>query len=71
PGAEQIEEVMRRFPGSIVQPLVRRGMRLSELPYQDSYSFKLAILYMGAANHKELLRNFKKAVEILGYQVTR
>jgi hypothetical protein len=71
PGAEQIAEVSRRFPGTIVQPLVRKGMRLSELPFQDSYSFKLAILYMGAANSKKLLRNFQNAAEILGYQVTR
>jgi biotin carboxylase len=71
PGAEQIEEVKRRFPGSIIQSLVKEGMRLSELPFQDSYSFKLAILYMGAAKQKELLANFQQAVRILGYQVTR
>jgi hypothetical protein len=71
PGAEQIEEVKRRFPETIIQPLVKEGMRLSELPFQDSYSFKLAILYMGAANQKELLANFQQAVAILGYRVTR
>ncbi len=70
PEAEQIAEVRRRFPGTIVQPLVTKGMRLAELPFQDSYSFKLAILYMGAANSKKLLRNFQKAVQILDFRVT-
>jgi len=69
PGEREIEEVERRFPGTIVQPLVEEGMRLSELPYQDSYSFKMAILYMGASDHRQLLKNFEEARGILGYRV--
>ncbi|MFO7982031.1 MAG: ATP-grasp domain-containing protein [Desulfuromonadales bacterium] len=70
PDAEDIARVKDLFPGTIVQSLVEEGQELSELKYQDSYSYKLALLYMGAENHEKLRENFEKAKEILGYKVT-
>lgn len=69
PGRREIEEVQQKFAGTIVQSLVHEGMNLDELPYQDSYSYKLAILYMGADNRKELLENFEEARRMLNFQV--
>ncbi len=69
PGKLQIEKVQEMFAGTIVQPLVREGMDLDDLPYQDSYSYKLAILYMGAENRRQLLRNFEEARRMLDFRV--
>ncbi|MFW5791280.1 MAG: ATP-grasp domain-containing protein [Desulfohalobiaceae bacterium] len=69
PTKEQIERVKERFPGTLVQVLVEQGEQLSEMLYQDSYSYKLAIVYMGADSQKELLSNFEEVKDILGFRV--
>jgi hypothetical protein len=69
PTEEQIEETRSQFPGLIVQPQVQQGMRLSHLLYQDSYSYYVAILYMGAKNEKDLLQKHQQVVDQLRYDV--
>ncbi|MFW6324576.1 MAG: ATP-grasp domain-containing protein [Desulfovibrionales bacterium] len=69
PSDEQIAEAEKRFPGTIVQVLVKQDQSLSEMLYQDSYSYKLAIIYMGADNERELLENFEEVKRILDFQV--
>lgn len=69
PTEEQIAEIRERFPGTIVQPLVKQGQQLSEMLYQDSYSFKLAIVYMGAASQRELCDNFETVKQILDFEI--
>jgi hypothetical protein len=70
PTAEKIAEAMERFPGLIVQPMVEEGMPLSQLLYQDSYSYYLAILYMGGRNEKDLMKKYYECVAFLDYRVT-
>ncbi|MFW6067432.1 MAG: ATP-grasp domain-containing protein [Myxococcota bacterium] len=69
PDTEAIESARRQFPGLIVQPMVEPGMRLSHLLYQDSYSYYVAILYMGAKNEKDLLQKYQKCVDLLHFHV--
>ncbi|MFP4316562.1 MAG: acetyl-CoA carboxylase biotin carboxylase subunit family protein [Desulfovibrionales bacterium] len=69
PNEEQIAEAQKRFPGTLVQVLVEPGQHLSEMLYQDSYSFKLALVYMGADNEEELLENFEEVKKILDFRV--
>jgi biotin carboxylase len=69
PTEEQIAEAQKRFPGTFVQVLVKSGQHLSDLLYQDSYSFKLAIVYMGADSEEELLDNFEKVKKILEFRI--
>ncbi len=69
PTEEQIAEAKKRFPGTIVQVLVESEQHLSEMLYQDSYSFKLALVYMGADSEEELLDNFEKVKEILAFRI--
>ncbi|NIQ96825.1 MAG: ATP-grasp domain-containing protein [Desulfuromonadales bacterium] len=70
PTEQRIAEAKERFPGLIVQPMVREGMSLSQLLYQDSYSYYLAILYMGARNERDLLKKYNECVDFLDFQVT-
>ena len=69
PTEARIARAEELFPGTIVQVLVDKGMPLSRMRYQDSYSYKLAIVYMGAASQRELLMNFEEVKRILDFRV--
>jgi hypothetical protein len=64
PTPENIQALDTKFPATIIVPQVREGMRLSELPEQDSYSYALAYIYMGARNQSSLLRNYACGQEL-------
>ena len=70
PAPDTIRAIEAKFPGTIVVPQVREGMRLSELPEQDSYSYALAYVYMGARNQSSLLRNYERVVRSLPFRFT-
>lgn len=55
PTAEEIAALEAKFPGTVIHLQVEAGMRLSELIEQDSYSYALAIVYVGSRNQRELL----------------
>ncbi|MGW0246823.1 ATP-binding protein [Nocardia goodfellowii] len=68
PGPEQIDALRRRFPGTVVQLDVAPGDRLSELADQDSYRYKLATLYIGAADHDALEQRYQDCLEALTFE---
>ncbi len=71
PTSDQIQALQRRFPGTIVHSQVKKGMMLSDLHEQDSYSYNLAIVYMGAASRKALHENWKACAQALDFQFDR
>lgn len=68
PGPADVKKLEAQFPGTTVNPQVRKGTRLSDLPEQDSYSFAVAHIFMGAGNQKRLLRNYRKVRKSLGFE---
>jgi len=68
PDREQIEKVKQLFPGTEVSIEVREGMRLSDLMDQDSYSYEIAIMSIGAQNHEALLERYRRCREILQFE---
>jgi biotin carboxylase len=64
--AEQ-QRLAQAIPGTLVKVHVREGMRLSELPNQDSYSFEVADLFVGADNEDELVGKSHRAAEMLAF----
>jgi len=68
PGSAEIERLKAEIPGSMVKILPRPGQRLSELKDQDSYSYVLALLWLGAANPRQLQRRHEKALDILRFE---
>ncbi len=54
PDAAVLEHIAELYPGTRVELPVEPGVRLSELPHQDSYRYLLAIVYVGAPDHEEL-----------------
>jgi hypothetical protein len=69
PGAEEIARVEREMPDTFIKPQVREGMRLSELLEQDSYSFAIAYIYLGAQSRKELLDKYLRCQELLRFEI--
>lgn len=68
PSDEQIDRVKERFPGTLVNIHVKEGMRLSELPNQESYSFELGYLYLGGRNEQELEDHYRQCLEYLTFE---
>ncbi|KAA6186224.1 D-alanine--D-alanine ligase [Thiohalocapsa marina] len=58
PGPDDIAALEAQVPHCRIQVAVRAGMRLSELRNQDSYSYELASLFIGADNQAQLLERF-------------
>jgi len=64
-GCAAAEEAL---PGLRVQIEVEAGKELSALRDQDSYSYELGALYMGARDRDELLANHDRAVGMLPFE---
>ena len=67
PTAQEIAQVERTIPGCTVEVAVTTGDRLSELYDQDSYSYALATVYLGADDEDELIRKYEHALEGLPF----
>jgi hypothetical protein len=68
PGLEEIAEVQQIFPGTEVYIEAQQGMMLSELRDQDSYSYEIAIILLGADDHQQLLQRYARCQEILRFE---
>jgi hypothetical protein len=69
PGQEDIERIKQRFPGTELLLHVEPGMHLSALRAQDSYSYEIAALFMGADNQRQLLENYRAALTMLPFDI--
>jgi biotin carboxylase len=68
PTAEEIEQVQRDVPGCTVAVPVQLGDRLSELHVQDSYTYAIANVYVGADSEAELIEKYERAVAGLPFE---
>ena len=68
PTAEEVEEVQRSVPGTTVDVIVAEGDRLSELPDQDSYSFKIANIYVSGNDERDLADRYRRCAELLPFE---
>ena len=68
PSPEEIERIEREIPGVRVTPVPSEGQRLSELLGQDSYSFELTDVIVGACDEADLRAKYERAVGALVYE---
>ncbi|MFP5071925.1 acetyl-CoA carboxylase biotin carboxylase subunit family protein [Pseudonocardia nantongensis] len=68
PTVAEVAEVTRAVPGVTVDVIVNTGERLSELPDQDSYSYKIANIYVGGSDEQELADRFHRCAEALPFE---
>ncbi|MFO7593251.1 MAG: ATP-grasp domain-containing protein [Pseudomonadota bacterium] len=69
PSQEEIAQVEREFPYTEIYIEAREGMRLSELRDQDSYSYEIAIILLGADDHEQLMQRYVRCREILTFEL--
>lgn len=69
PSQEDLDRIAEAYPEARVDLLVKEGTRLSDLPFQDSYSYEIAAVFLGADRQKQLLDRFQKVEEFLQFDV--
>jgi hypothetical protein len=65
PTEREIEQLRARVPELQLQIHVKEGMRLSELSDQDSYTYEIAVLFLGGDNELELQEKYAMCQESL------
>lgn len=68
PTPDEIAAVEQAVPAVTVDVIVGEGDRLSELPDQDSYSYKIANIYVGGTDQDELAAKFDRCAEMLTFE---
>lgn len=69
PSAEEIAQVEQQIPGVHVDVVAHPGERLSALGGQDSYSFELADIFVGAGDPEESERKYRECVQALRFDI--
>lgn len=69
PSEADLVAITEAFPGTVVELEVKPGMWLSELHDQDSYSYVIALIYVGAENHRALEERYQAIVERLPFDL--
>lgn len=67
PSDDDVKRLENEIDGCAIGILVRPGDRLSELPDQDSYSYALATVHLGAGDEDELRRKYEHVVSQLPF----
>lgn len=68
PTREEVEQIEQEVPGTIIEIIPSEGDRLSELPGQDSYSYELADIFIGADNEDDLAERYQQCVNALRFE---
>ncbi|MGW0893852.1 ATP-grasp domain-containing protein [Saccharopolyspora sp. NPDC002578] len=71
PTDAEIAALEREHPGVRVHLMAEEGERLSELPDQDSYSYELAHLYIGAGSEQEFHDTYERCTRALPFEIER
>jgi hypothetical protein len=69
PSEEEISRVEAAFPGTLVQLNVEEGMRLSDLKHQDSFSWELGVLFVGADDRETLDARIAQCRRMLPFEI--
>lgn len=71
PSDTDVEKVEQEISGVTVRIVAESGGRLSDLPQQDSYSFELAQVFVGAGSEAELVEKYERCVQMLPFDIER
>lgn len=69
PSQTEIHHMQTRYPEVMVQVLVSEGDRLSNLAFQDSYSFEIADIFLGGRDSEELVTKYADVTANLPFMV--
>jgi len=68
PDASDLATLNRQAPDIRVRIMTAPGERLSHMPYQDSYSYEIAELFVGASSQEALLEKYRAAARLLPFE---
>ncbi len=68
PTPEEVAQIQEELPGTKITIRPREGEHLSDRPDQDSYSYELAWIRIGADTHEELDAKYNAVVERLHFE---
>lgn len=69
PTAQEIADLEEELPGTAVHVTVDEGQRLSEAEGEDSYSYLLAEVFLGAQREVDLATRWERCVEALRFEI--
>jgi len=69
PSQQEIDKLREKYPELILRFHVHEGMHLSDLQGQDSYSYELANLFLGARDQEELNYKYEDCMANLTFDV--
>lgn len=69
PGSDDLEAIREEMPDMEIKIWVDEGTQLSELHDQDSYSYKLASVYLGAENKQKLYDKRDRCFDLLNFKI--
>ncbi|NIH79475.1 ATP-grasp domain-containing protein [Amycolatopsis viridis] len=68
PTAAELERLRAEIPGVEVDIVPAEGQRLSDMDAQDSYSYELAFVYVGADSEDELKDKYQRTIDSLHFE---
>lgn len=71
PAPEELERIEQQLDGVTVRVMAPAGERLSNLSSQDSYSYELAEVFVGAQNEEELIEKYQRCVQMMAFEIER
>jgi hypothetical protein len=71
PSEEDIAAVQDRFPGTRIEIDPKVGERLSDMAVQETYSFELGRVFIGADDHEQLEQRFAEIEQMLPFDIER
>ena len=69
PDQDTINRLQEEIPGAVIEPHVEEGTQLSRMVDQDSYSYIVALIYLGAENPTQLMRRYHYCLDQLAYEL--
>ena len=68
PTPDEVGRLEREVPGVKVDIVAEEGSRLSEMAFQDSYSYELADIHVGGRDESELEAKYQRCVDTLRFE---
>jgi biotin carboxylase len=69
PDKEEMQRIQEEFPELRMMLQVEEGLRLSDLPMQDAYSYELANIFLGGKDRTELEERYRRLLELMPIKI--
>jgi biotin carboxylase len=65
----ELSALHERFPSAEIQLHIKDGILLSALKDQDSYSYEIAVIFLGGNSQKELLQKYRNVQQAMNIEL--